>query len=1217
MKSISNKTRWLILALISIILSWSTYSVFYNTAIESEEIRFQEDFSALEKSQTNYKKSLENVVRRNTLSYIWSIEEFQESDYVIQIIRNDSLVYWNSNQINFEHKLKENDAHYVDAFSNGHYLIDQFNVHDLTVVLGSKIKNDFFFENSALKNKLTAAFSTTNDVTIHSKANENSVAIKSLNGEELFYLTVHQEKSLSTSKQFLIFCFYAFGFLCFFIAVTKSMIPLAKKYKWLIVVYPVSIVVLRYFSIKNAWIKLFSEFELYDPILYANSSLIPNLGSLILTMIFAAIIVWWVLYFLDTLKEDNRRGAAVLVIAYLFVLSFSGFISYIFESLIINSSISMKIDEVFTLSLYSVIALVIISFLFLAYYLLIRLVSLKLISSTIPLNILAILWFISGSVFIFIEIAFVQKNIFNALWPVLLNALFFYLATKNQRLNTFKYHIAIVIVVGFYGAIILFENNESNEHQKRELYANQLISDQDPNMEMEYASTMDQLIENDEFYQLLRDAELFNAPNLSSSIESCCFGDFWERYEMSFFFFQPDGTPLVDYISNQSKTIQEIKHLIQFHSTASSITDDLYFITDYYDQLSYIGHREITNVDGSKLDFYVLFKSKKIPEQIGFPRILMNEKTYALQDLEDYSIARYSKGELVMRFGSYNFPTTIEYFTGKMNVKTGFLTTGGMSHLVYQQNGGQAVVISKPEKRLIEKLSTFSYLVLFFGVFALIVLLFFNWRSIFPLTSLQLSLKVQVVLIGMVVGSFIVFAFVAIQNVSQQYSIYTNDNLKEKLYSVEIEIDQKIGDKDKLDPEVNGDYLNYILRKFSNVFITDINFYTLDGNLFATSQPKIYNKGLSAKQMNSQAFYAMNFNQRSEFIHKEDIGELSFLSAYLPYENHEGKLLGYINLQHFSKQNAFENQMNDFIVAVINIAVLLLVFTVVVAIFISGWITAPLRLIQQSFRKVELGKENTPIEYEGDDEIGALVKDYNNKLVELELKAMQLAQSERETAWREMAKQVAHEIKNPLTPMKLSVQHFQRSFDVNDPKAKEKMQRIANSLIEQINTLTKIANEFSNFAKMPKANEEELNLVPILHNIVDLYSSQDVRITLDLDEASEWIVFADRNLLLRVFNNLVKNAIQATPDGEITAILIACREDGSDYEISVHDQGTGIPIEIQKKMFSPNFTTKTTGSGLGLAMVKQIIMNHNGEVWFTSRLGEGTTFFIRLPKYNG
>jgi nitrogen fixation/metabolism regulation signal transduction histidine kinase len=269
-------------------------------------------------------------------------------------------------------------------------------------------------------------------------------------------------------------------------------------------------------------------------------------------------------------------------------------------------------------------------------------------------------------------------------------------------------------------------------------------------------------------------------------------------------------------------------------------------------------------------------------------------------------------------------------------------------------------------------------------------------------------------------------------------------------------------------------------------------------------------------------------------------------------------------------------------------------------------------LIQDSFRKVELGKSNQPIDYQGDDEIGALVKDYNSKLQDLELKAMQLARSERETAWREMAKQVAHEIKNPLTPMKLSLQHFQRAFSPDDPNAKEKIAKIADSLIEQINALTNIANEFSNFAKMPKANEEKMDLLPLLQNIIDLYSSRNVAIELK-SGLSEVMVYADRDLLIRVFNNLVKNAIQAKKEGINSHISIRIEKEKENVLIAIHDNGQGISKSLENKIFVPNFTTKSTGTGLGLAMVKQIIHNHNGEIWFESTEGVGTTFYVRLP----
>ena len=473
-------------------------------------------------------------------------------------------------------------------------------------------------------------------------------------------------------------------------------------------------------------------------------------------------------------------------------------------------------------------------------------------------------------------------------------------------------------------------------------------------------------------------------------------------------------------------------------------------------------------------------------------------------------------------------------------------------------------------------------------------------------------MKIKLVLIGIVVVSFVVFGVVSGTFVKKQYISYTLDNLKERIYSVETEAQQKLGGRDTLDAEILGPYMQYILQKFSAVFVTDINLYNLDGELLASSQPSIYEKGISAEQMNPMAFHAFNSKKKSEFIHTEKIGKLSYLAAYLPFINNKGTPLGYLNLQHFSKQNTYENQISGFLITIINIGVLLLVITVIIAIFVSTWITTPLRLIQQNFKTVELGKANKPIAYDSDDEIGALVKDYNNKLAELELKAMQLARSERETAWREMAKQVAHEIKNPLTPMKLVLQHFQRSYDPKSADAPEQLQRFVKLLIEQIDTLTKIANEFSDFAKMPKANEEEIDLLPLIKNCLDLYNTNENDIKFST-KCSEITVFADKDLMIRVFNNILKNALQAIPSDRKPSIGIEISHERKGYLIAISDNGIGINPQEKNKIFVPNFTTKSTGAGIGLAMVKQIIQNHNGEIWFDSVPKKGTTFYIYLP----
>ena len=1211
MKKILSKQyfRWLIASIFSILLSWMLYTFLYATSEKDELTQFKSVMLELRTEQKEFSSSINPIIEESSIEELWTNDALLNNKLAVNIYQADSLVFWNNNSVVIEPSqlaFAANDTLFANNLSNGFYLIEQHKIHDLIVIVSAKIKDDFYFKNRDLPRALSSRFHHNHEIFISPEKKEGYTPI-AIDKKTLFYVSISDEMTIPEWQQFIIYAFYLFGIAAMLLSLAFLFRIYVTQYPIIAFIFPVLLLVLRFLSIQFQWIKLFSEFELFNPNLFATSKRFPNFGSLMLSVISVYIVIWWIASHVHLIRKGFW-----LIILYLGLLPLSYFIGDLFESLVLNSSISLVIDEVFSLNLYSALALLIIAGLFLFYFILTNKLIKQLIKSDIALTTTAVVWFVSSTIYFFLELFVFQKNIYNALWPILLNALLFYIYSKGYSLRQLKYQVLTLAVISFYGAFILFESNQFNEHQKRDLYANQLITDQDPAMEIEYQTTLQQLLTNTDFEHLLKESHTKSTQQLSRAIEQCCFDSYWQRYEIESFIYNMNDSASADSMNKQSKSALTLDNIIANHGQESNIVPYLFYIPDYFDRLSYLARETIQLKDSSTFSLYVTFRSKKIPEQIGFPRLLMNEKYYALEDLEDYSIARYSGNQLIMNFGDFNYPTQLKSFAQQLRFSEGFSTFEGSSHYLYKQGDDQAVIISKPEKGWVEKLTTFSYLFLFFGVFALISFSLNHLRTLASFSTVSLSTRIQVLLISIVAVSFLIFAIVAGSNVDRQYNTYTNDNLKEKVKSVGKEVYHKLEGIDSINPEINGEYINGFLKKFSNVFVTDINLYAENGSLIASSQPKLYETGISSKQMNPIAFREVNQRQKSEFIHKESIGKLNYLSAYLPFNNSSGKLLGYLNLQHFAKQKEFENQLNDFIVAIINIAVLLLVITVVIAIFVAGWITAPLRLIQDSFRKVELGKSNQPIDYQGDDEIGALVKDYNSKLQDLELKAMQLARSERETAWREMAKQVAHEIKNPLTPMKLSLQHFQRAFSPDDPNAKEKIAKIADSLIEQINALTNIANEFSNFAKMPKANEEKMDLLPLLQNIIDLYSSRNVAIELK-SGLSEVMVYADRDLLIRVFNNLVKNAIQAKKEGVNSHISIRIEKEKENVLIAIHDNGQGISKSLENKIFVPNFTTKSTGTGLGLAMVKQIIHNHNGEIWFESTEGVGTTFYVRLP----
>jgi nitrogen fixation/metabolism regulation signal transduction histidine kinase len=447
----------------------------------------------------------------------------------------------------------------------------------------------------------------------------------------------------------------------------------------------------------------------------------------------------------------------------------------------------------------------------------------------------------------------------------------------------------------------------------------------------------------------------------------------------------------------------------------------------------------------------------------------------------------------------------------------------------------------------------------------------------------------------------------------QSFQRKNHQNLLEKLTSAMLEIENNLVNENLLHPEYT-DYITYHLIHLSNVFYSDINLYDSEGFLLASSRPEIFERKLMGQMMNPVAWNEMAINYQARLIHTERIGGMSYLSAYVPLLNSRNEKVAYLNLPYFTRQSEFIREVFAVIVALVNLYALLILVTIFLAILISNQISRPLELIREKIRKIDITKHNEPISYEGDDEVGRLVKEYNRMIMELAESAEKLAHSQRQSAWREMAKQIAHEIKNPLTPMKLSLQHLVKAKNEGQPNWEQLFEKFAATLIDQINTLSNIATEFSNFAKMPTGNLEEVDLRKIIDDAANLFSSYpNIEIRQEPDSLGEIFVKADKEQLSRVFINLLKNSVQAISRNQPGNISIAIHGSSNQVTDIVEDNGSGIPEVVQSKLFSPNFTTKSGGMGLGLSISKGIVATLGGNIWFDTVPHQGTKFFVQLP----
>ena len=394
-----------------------------------------------------------------------------------------------------------------------------------------------------------------------------------------------------------------------------------------------------------------------------------------------------------------------------------------------------------------------------------------------------------------------------------------------------------------------------------------------------------------------------------------------------------------------------------------------------------------------------------------------------------------------------------------------------------------------------------------------------------------------------------------------------------------------------------------------------INLYDLEGQLLKSSKRTIQ-RDTTDVCLNAEILNTLANTLEHRYVVKNKEAGQTFQSSYTYITDEKFKNLAILNLPYLENDDFLNKELKEFLTRLAFAYLVLILIAIIFAYFISNIITKSLRTISDKMNETRLEKRNKKIEIESSsEEIETLVNSYNSMIDELEASAVVLATNEREQAWREMAKQVAHEIKNPLTPMRLTVQSFQRKFNPEDENIHQKVDEYSNTLIQQIDTMSSIASAFSNFAKMPAQKSEVLNVVNIVKLALDIFNEDYIEFN---SEEEEIIAKFDRTQLIRVVTNLVKNGIQAIPEGsENPKIKVHVFSEGNNVNITIEDNGSGITEDTKAKIFEPKFTTKSSGMGLGLAMVKNIVETYNGSITFTSQLGKGTIFKVTFPAQAG
>lgn len=1203
--------------------------------IETHLQGMEAEVDALIKEEITLRNLSDNVYLTNSEK---EMALFQKP-YTIQVFKKDSLVFWNNigvgsdigNNTEASELFYRGEGNKILKLPSGLFYVREDSIPDFGKVISFlPIKYEYKIETTYLQNLFAVdRFSEDawhsripfDDVEITAKGKGSPVY--NTKGEEIFSVVALNPVKMPWVS-YALFVLYLLAALFGILWYTQLARQVARTRKsWLgIVLLTAGLLVMRllmvYFDVGAS----FDNVPIFS-VRYPSNYFAYTVGDMLINTLLS---VWVAVFFFKEFKIENineldypqRFGLSVFLYA-LIVMGILG-ITYVLRGLVLETDIPFDFDKIGDLGWSSILSIIGILFLMLMLFLftyrtslVIRKLDLNLTRRLATLGIAVILSFLSVYLMGLDPTTLVLLLLFSIIYIIS-----FDLYVENDSTNIL-WIVAWLVIYSAFSSSFLYKYNQMKEWEERIQYAKFLTNDRDEVMENELQLLDKEISADGELHQYLdryidyEKVEGLLLRNHSIDLRFIRYKHHLHLFvEDSFANIIPIGPSNEALVNSYEKTDITLENNLRFNRDKDALGTYLLKIKHHRSR--------------SKGDVIILLEfGREVGENAKIStELFMNEDYKKIKGLSSYEYAIYRNNERVFQEGdSYELLVAdIENLPDRGKYR--FEKKGGKSHLIYHEWNSNLAMMNIELPNFISKVRLlmsylFSMMVLVLGVLMIINTLIemysFDREPIFA-PSPSLKNKIQVSVIAIIILSFFVIGVVTIVFFEGKNDEYHEGRLGRKAKSIRKDTAREIEQR-------NIDA--YSLYKFkgivdpvSTIHSMDINIYDLDGRLIQSSGEDIYSKGLISPLMNAAALYEMRALGKDRVTmdkeNAEQIGNLIYDAHYETLKDNAGNVIAYIGMPYYSQKSSIQNDTSEFIGRLLNLYVVLLAVAGFIAIFVANSITKPLSQIGDKLKDLKIGKKNEPLEWNSKDELGDLIDEYNRMIKKLDNSTMLLAQSERENAWREMAKQVAHEIKNPLTPMKLSIQYLQHAYHSNPANMESMLKRVCNTLVEQIDNLSHIATEFSNFAKMPRAENERFELKHLVQSVYDLFSEQremDMSITLPTQSL---MVFADKNQLMRVFNNLIKNAMQAIPEERTGKIVVKLREIRNDtVQLVVKDNGSGIPKDMEEFIFVPHITTKSSGTGLGLAISKSIIEALDGSIYFKSIEGVGTAFFVELP----
>ncbi|UII24800.1 ATP-binding protein [Fulvivirga maritima] len=1155
--------------------------------------------------------------------------EMPEPKHAFYVFHEGRMVYWSNYRYVPEYRQLRGDYTYkLIKTLRKEYLSRKWQIQNTDydiygiIMLHSSYKIDNNYVHSGFN---TDIFSS-QQLSIVDEGEQKGEAVCLGDNECLFKVELSEEYSApQTTLNYIITIAFSLGcvlFILFAISYCWSIKQYGKVYKSLLIL-AVMLVSLRSLMLFINFPQGMVNLELFDSRNFASSSMNASFGDLLLNLIFLFIIslyYYFSFYELDIIDRirslSHRIRIMSMVLLSGLVLLVFHFQYLVFQTIYHNSQISFDINQGVNFDTQRITVFFIFvvgaSITFLLYH-----IGYKYILALSKSIKEVLIWFAVGAVlFAFVNMLLGQFFVYSLSVAIILFIvlLFTDLPSFAVKLsyNTFLYFFTFLIASAIIGALAInnFENEQETERKLK--FANQFLIEND-NLAEYLLSEVNFSVKEDMFIQGRMSSPFLSKEVIKSKIRQVYLGSYFDKYDVQIYLYNANGKPFESYEAPLDP--EEVERLnVEEYKTGY---EGIYFINRLGLNASkrYVDFIEVKK-RGVVVGYVVMNLNLKriIPDNV-YPELLVDNRFLSPYQNSNYSYAVFSQNDITYHSGDFNYITDFKTeFLKNRELFNGDFTYAGYRHLAINDNQGRVIVISSNNHPSSDIFSNFSFLFLL-QVFTLIMVMaciaiYISFQKI----TLNYSARIQLYLNAAFFLPLIAVSITTLSVINSSFKKEVNEEYYRKAESISNNLSDELNayiqsitsDKEDLRGKLSE------VSKYAGV---DVNLFNTRGKLLGSSQPLIYENDLLSQYINPKAIAKIKEQGENAYVTRESVGKLNFNSTFYAVKSFEsGQLIGILSIPFFQSEYTIQQNQVEVLTNIMNIFSVIFIIFLLVSYLAAKWLTFPLVLITQKLKKTTLTGFNEPLTWKSDDEIGLMVSEYNRMLVNLEESKKALARTEKESAWREIAQQVAHEIKNPLTPMKLTLQHLSRRLE--GTAQQDAFEKPLKSLLVQVDTLNDIASSFSSFAKMPIPENEIYEFGRVVKNTVNLLENTE-NTTLSLEMPShEVFTRGDEQLMGRIISNIIINAIQAREDDHITIQIHLTILNRQKALLEIKDDGPGIDEEIHNKIFIPNFSTKETGSGIGLAIAKHGVEHAGGKIWFETEQNKGTSFFIELPIVN-